>query len=122
MGRLPGVGPFDLLRYTSAGIHLFSGSSTAPPAYLSIDGGYNKIADFGQTSDSADFLNTGVQGDSDPFDEFYSNATTQNLTSVDIEFLDALGFDVTGIGVTLSVQNDPNGIVGQQIALSSLVA
>ncbi len=39
MGREPGVGPFDLLRYTSPGHHLFSSGNTAVPAYFSIDGG-----------------------------------------------------------------------------------
>jgi serralysin len=95
MGREPGVGPFDLFRYSSAGTHLFSASATAPAAYFSIDGGNSKLADFGQGSDSGDFLNSGVQGSNDPFDEFYSNSTIQNLTSVDKELLDVLGFDLT---------------------------
>jgi serralysin len=95
MGREAGVGPFDLSRYVSAGTHLFSGSVTAPAAYFSIDGGNTKLADFGQRSDSSDFLNGGVQGSNDPFDEFYSNSTIQNLTSVDKELLDVLGFDLT---------------------------
>jgi hypothetical protein len=38
MGREPGVGPFDLFRYTSPGNHLFSSSNTASAAYFSIDG------------------------------------------------------------------------------------
>jgi hypothetical protein len=32
----------------------------------------------------------------DPFDEYETASTAQNLTSVDTELLDALGFDVTG--------------------------
>src|SRR5579863_8782885 len=51
MGREPGAGTFDLFRYTSTGTHLFSGASTAPAAYFSVDGGATKLADFGQTSD-----------------------------------------------------------------------
>jgi serralysin len=80
MGREPGVGPFDLFRYTSPGTHLFSGSARALPAYFSIDGGNSKLADFGQTSDSSDFLNSGVQGSTDPFNEFYSFSITQSHT------------------------------------------
>jgi serralysin len=95
MGREPGVGPFDLFRYTSSGQHLFSFGSTAPPAYFSIDGGNTKLADFGQGSDPGDFLNSGVQGPNDPFDEFYSFNTLQNLTAVDKELLDVLGFNLT---------------------------
>ena len=96
MGGEPGVGSFDLFCYTSPGNHLFSSSNTAPAAYLSIDGGYTKLADFGRTSDPSDFLNTGVQGANDSFDEFYSSGTIQNLTAVDKELLDVLGFNTTG--------------------------
>jgi Tryptophan-rich Synechocystis species C-terminal domain/Bacterial Ig-like domain (group 1) len=95
MGREPGAGTFDLLRYTSAGNHLFSTGSTAPAAYFSIDGGVTKLADFGQNSDPSDFLNSGVQGANDPFNEFYSGSTIQSLTTVDKELLDAMGFNVT---------------------------
>ncbi|SHH49656.1 NF038122 family metalloprotease [Bradyrhizobium erythrophlei] len=95
LGREPGAGTFDLTRYTSAGNHLFSSGSTAPAAYFSIDGGVTKLADYGQNSDPADFLNSGVQGANDPFNEFYSGSTTQSLSTVDKELLDAMGFNVT---------------------------
>ena len=93
-GREPGAGTFDLGRYTSAGNHLFSSGSTAPAAYFSIDGGVTKLADYGQNSDPSDFLNSGVQGSTDPFNEFYSGSTSQALSTVDKELLDALGFNV----------------------------
>jgi hypothetical protein len=114
-------GTLNLLRFTQPGVNLFGQTLPAPPSYFSIDGGYTKLADFGQTSDSWDFLNTGVQGTSDPFNESGNSTTIQGLTPLDIELLDALGFDVTGVVATLSVQGDPNAIHGQQIALSSLV-
>jgi hypothetical protein len=58
MGRIP-YGPpdnsdppdssspdiFDFYRFTSPGNYLFSGGSTAPAAYFSVDGGTTKIAD-----------------------------------------------------------------------------
>ena len=100
MGREPGAGTFDLSRYTSPGTHLFSSNSTAPAAYFSIDGGVTKLADYGQNSDPADFLNGGVQdialgaGKADPLDEFYSGATVQQLSTVDKQLLDALGYSV----------------------------
>ena len=53
LGRVPyGAQPdvFDLFRFTGLGTRLFSGDSTAPPAYFSIDGGHTKLADFGQHS------------------------------------------------------------------------
>jgi VCBS repeat-containing protein len=94
MGRAPGEGPFDLFRYTSPGVDLFSSANTAPAAYFSIDGGNTKIADFGRTLDPSDFLNSGVQGSNDPFNQVYSNNTIQNLTTVDKEILDVLGFNI----------------------------
>ena len=102
MGRIP-YGPpygpqpdiFDLFRFTSAGVRLIDGNNTAPAAYFSADGGNTKLADFGQNSDPSDFLNSGVQGPNDPFDEFYSNSTLQILTAVDLKQLDALGFHIT---------------------------
>jgi hypothetical protein len=95
MGRVP-YGPqpdvFDLFRFTSVGTRLFAGGNTAPAAYFSTDGGHTKIADFGQTSDPSDFLNSGVQGPNDPFNEFYDGSTIQGLTAADKQILDALGF------------------------------
>ena len=95
MGRVP-YGPqpdiFDLFRFTSPGTRLFAGGNTAPAAYFSVDGGNTKLADFGRNSDPSDFLNSGVQGPNDPFNEFYTGSTLQSLTTVDKEQLDALGF------------------------------
>src|ERR1700742_728936 len=95
MGRVP-YGPqpdiFDFYRFTSPGVNLLSGSSTAPAAYFSLNGGNTKIADYGQTSDPSDFLNSGAQGSTDPFNEFYSGSTQQSLTAIDLMQLDALGF------------------------------
>jgi serralysin len=98
MGRVPyGSQPdiFDFYRFTSPGTNLLSGSSTAPAAYFSLDGGVTKLADYGRTSDPSDFLNSGVQGSTDPFDEFYSGSTQQQLTAMDLMQLDALGFHLT---------------------------
>jgi hypothetical protein len=96
MGREPGAGTFDLGRYTSAGNHLYSSGSTAPAAYFSIDGGVTRLADYGQNSDPSDFLNSGVQGTNDPFNEYYSGSTVQALSTVDKQLLDTLGFNTTG--------------------------
>lgn len=95
LGRVPfGSTPdvFDLFRFTSPGNRLFSGAATAQAAYFSIDGGNTKIAQYGQNSDPSDFLNSGVQGSNDPFNEIYSSNTVQGLTTVDLKQLDALGF------------------------------
>ncbi|WP_439369443.1 NF038122 family metalloprotease [Bradyrhizobium sp. DASA03120] len=95
MGRVPyGSAPdvFDFYRFTSPGVHLFEGDATARAAYFSLDNGATKLADYGQNSDPSDFLNTGVQGPNDPFNEYYTSTTIQGLTSVDLTQLDALGF------------------------------
>ncbi|MET4119733.1 serralysin [Bradyrhizobium sp. JR1.5] len=95
MGRVPyGSAPdvFDLYRFTSPGARLFQGGATAPAAYFSLDGGATKVADYGQNSDPSDFLNSGVQGPNDPFNEYYTGTTIQGLTAIDLKQLDALGF------------------------------
>jgi Ca2+-binding RTX toxin-like protein len=97
LGRVP-YGPqpdiFDLFRFTSPAARLFQNGSTAPASYFSLDGGMTKLADFGQRSDPSDFLNSGVQGPNDPFDEFYSGGTSQALTNVDLALLHSLGFHI----------------------------
>lgn len=106
MGRVPyGSTPdvFDFYRFTSAGVHLFSGSPTAPAAYFSLDGGVTKLADYGQNSDPSDFLNTGVQGPNDPFNEYYNGSTSQQLSVIDLKQLAALGFH---LGSTVSVSSN----------------
>jgi len=95
MARVPyGSAPdvFDFYRFTSPGVRLFEGGATAPAAYFSLDGGITKLADYGQNSDPSDFLNSGVQGSNDPFNEYYTSSTIQGLTTTDLKQLDALGF------------------------------
>jgi len=97
LGRVPyGSAPdvFDLFRFTSPGTYLFSGGIPAPAAYFSIDGGITKLADLGRSSDPSDFLNSGVQGSNDPFNEYYNGSTLQSLTNADLAMLDALGFHI----------------------------
>ena len=120
MGREPWGGTFDLLRYTSPGNHLFSTSGTAVPAYFSIDGGNTKLADFGQNSDSSDFLNSGVQGSNDSFNEYYSYNSLQSLSTVDIKLLDALGFNTTVNHAPVVTVADLTATARQSIAASSL--
>jgi hypothetical protein len=104
MGRVP-YGPepdiFDFFRFTSVGNHLFSSSIPAPAAYFSVDGGNTNLAFYGLDSDPSDFLN--VQPNSnDPFDEYYSSNTIQTLTPLDLEQLDALGFHLTPLTVSVA--------------------
>jgi hypothetical protein len=126
LGRVdygPNPDIFDLFRFTGAGTRLFSGAIPSAASYFSVDGGVTKLADYGRTSDPGDFLNTGVQGPNDPFNEFYSDTTEQYLTLVDKQQLDALGFDVPAI-VAPSVTAVSNVSLreGQSIPASSLIA
>jgi serralysin len=117
LGRVPfGSQPdlFDFYRFTSAGTQLFANGNTAPAAYFSVDGGFTKIADYGQTSDPSDFLNSGVQGRTDPFNEFYNNSTFQSLTAADKEQLDALGFHLAS-PLTTTIQTDTNSIASTSL-------
>src|SRR3984957_11481689 len=109
MGRVP-YGPqpdiFDMFRFTSPGTRLFSDSIPAPSsAYFSVDGGNTKLADFGVSSDPSDFLNSGVQGSNDPFNEFYSGSTSQTLSTADKAILDALGFNTTALVATTVIES-----------------
>jgi hypothetical protein len=108
MGRIPyGASSqpdiFDFFRFTSPGTRLFLGGATAPAAYFSLDGGNTKVGDYGRTSDASDFLNSGVQGPNDPFNEFYTGSTSQQLTAADLKQLNALGFHTMGAANTGSV-------------------
>ena len=118
MGRVPygepdGAQPdiFDFYRFTSPGARLFTDNIPASSAYFSLDGGNTKIADFGVSSDPSDFLNSGVQGENDPFNEFYSGSTLQSLTTVDKEMLDALGFNTLPFGLAV-VANTTDALQG----------
>ena len=118
MGRVPYGEPdgeqpdiFDFYRFTSPGARLFTDNIPASSAYFSLDGGNTKIADFGVSSDPSDFLNSGVQGGNDPFNEFYSGSTLQSLTTVDKEMLDALGFNTLPLGLAV-VANTTDALQG----------
>ncbi len=79
---------FDLFRYDSSAsghhLQLIGGN----PAYFSIDGGATKLADFGVSSDYADFKNDSLTPH-DPFDEVVSGDT---WTRLDSRVMDVLGF------------------------------
>ena len=102
MGRItlhysPGTTPVlaDWFRFDAPGHFQWGeGSSSASPSYFSIDNGNTDLADFGQTSDYSDLLNSGVQGGLDSFNEFYSSGSTlHSLTTVDLREMDVIGFN-----------------------------
>jgi hypothetical protein len=105
MGRMDGPWVTSLFRYTSAGVHDFAQTIPTGPSYLSLDNGVTKIADFGKTSDDADFLNPpgSTLSPNDPFNEFYDGNTLQSLTPLDLTMMGLLGFNVAPRSVVSGV-------------------
>ena len=106
----------DLFRFDTATLgnathtHVFGGILPPPNAtssYFSVDGGATRLADFGVASDPGDFLNGGVQG-ADAFNENVSGAPA-GLTSVDLIFMDALGFQVSNQAPTITALTNTIG-------------
>src|SRR5262249_35715681 len=88
----------DLMRFTSLSNRLFDGTTSpsplkpVPAAFFSLDGGVTILADWGRTSDPADFL-TPPASNRTPNDLFNEIAgTLAQLTIVDIQQTEALGF------------------------------
>jgi hypothetical protein len=96
----------DLWRFTSNGNRYFDPNNTNnTAAYFSTDGGLNHLADWGEHSDASDFLNPTNTSfpppysnltPNDPFDEIVGNLA--NLTNVDIQVMEALGFRHSPLG------------------------
>jgi hypothetical protein len=96
-GNVIGTIAMDLFRYNEnrSGSHVFDSGIPATPAYFSLDGGLTDTADFGIHSDPGDFLNSGVQGSTDPFDEFVSSSVSTALTAADLKLMDVLGYTLS---------------------------
>ena len=95
MGRVnygPQPDVLDLYRFSSPGTRLFAGGSPNSASYFSLDGGRTDLADYGQSSDPSDFLNSSGKTPNDPFNEYYNGSTIQGLTSIDNLEMEALGY------------------------------
>ena len=105
LGRTYGTSALSLYRYTISNgqaVHYFQGGNPPPdaaPSYFSIDGGASKIADFGESSDPADFLNypKSPLTPNDPFDEAVEG--DGDLTPQDLVMLNVLGFQISSIEI-----------------------
>ena len=105
MGRVPGTTALSLFQYLSSSAgnpqHDFnngspSSANPAPASYFSIDGGVTTLAQFGQTSDESDFLNSPASTltPNDPFDEGVAGS---ELTPQDLVMLNVLGFQINPV-------------------------
>ncbi len=87
----------DLFRYFTSSLgsgspqHDFTSGTT--PAYFSIDGGVTRLADFGTSTDSADFLNA-PDSELTPSDPFDQDIAGHELTPVDLVELNVMGFAI----------------------------
>ena len=111
MGRVP-YGPqpdiFDLYRFTSPGTRaVYEAAPPRPPIFRWMAATLKSPT--WTEFDPSDFLNSGVQGANDPFNEYYSGGTLQSLTTADKEMLDALGFHLT-TAVATTINTDTNSV------------
>eukprot|EP01037_Dinobryon_pediforme_P007783 gene7783-7849_t len=131
LGRVPDGSPggnaniFDLFRYTAPNTLLLVDQTPSAAAYFSLDGGANAIASYGTDSDPSDFNNSGIQGQADPLNEFYNGATSQYLTAIDLEQMDAIGFHLTQSPSVIAsglISRSATGYAPVNIAPRSLLA
>ena len=108
----------DLFRYSSTGQYNWTGYQ---PSYLSFNGGQTVAANFSTVSDYADLAVDSLTP-SDPFDWMISGST-QNLTGLDIQLMNVLGFQSTGqvSTINISVVEYAGVASGQSVSASSLI-
>lgn len=87
MGRSSGFAPYGFTRLTGVGMYDPNGANHS--AYFSLDGGTTNLVQWGDTGDVDDFLN---QSGNDPLDEFYTGATVQNFTTLNLKCFQSMGF------------------------------
>lgn len=119
MGRVP-MGPSRTFSISTASRARASGCSptTSPRAPPIFPWMAAIPSDYGQNSDPSDFLNSGVQGATDPFNEYYSSGTLQQLTAIDLKQLDTLGFHLAA-QETVVIQTDGTQALSRRVKLLS---
>src|SRR4030095_2586164 len=68
--------------------------------------------------DPGDYLNSGVQGPNDAFNEFYHSQTLTTLTALDLTNVDVLGFrraDLSAASVSINDVSITEGNAGTQL-------
>ena len=83
--------PFDLFRYTGSGAQSVSSSATG--VYFSIDGGATNLKAFSASSDLQDW----ASGTNDAFNAFSSSGVMNDLSAVDVQVMDVIGYDLVAV-------------------------
>jgi hypothetical protein len=109
----------DLFRYSAPGQYSWTGYE---PAYLSFDGGQTAAANFSTVSDYADFAVDSITPN-DPFN-WMINGSAQTLSGIDIELMNALGFQSSFQPSTITISVVAFAVVaaGQSLSVPSLIS